>query len=133
VGNAIKFTEQGEVEVTVALASHPEASAILHLYVRDTGIGIPADKQRTIFEAFTQADSSMTRCYGGTGLGLTITTRLAELMDGRIWVESVPDEGSTFHVTLRFSLPQQLGGRVGPRLQTLTSASPGGRRQCPVS
>jgi two-component system sensor histidine kinase/response regulator len=105
--NAIKFTEQGEVEVTVALASHPEASAILHLDVRDTGIGIPADKQRTIFEAFTQADSSMTRCYGGTGLGLTITARLAELMDGRIWVESVPAEGSTFHVTLRFSLPQQ--------------------------
>jgi PAS domain S-box-containing protein len=104
--NAIKFTEQGEVEVTVALASHSEASAMLHLSVRDTGIGIAADKQRTIFEAFTQADSSMTRCYGGTGLGLTITAHLAELMDGRIWVESAPAQGSTFHVTLRFSLPQ---------------------------
>jgi PAS domain S-box-containing protein len=104
--NAIKFTEQGEVEVSVALAAHSEISAMLHLYVRDTGIGIATDKQRTIFEAFTQADSSMTRCYGGTGLGLTITAHLAELMDGRIWVESTPAQGSTFHVTLRFSLPQ---------------------------
>jgi two-component system sensor histidine kinase/response regulator len=104
--NAIKFTGQGEVEVSVALAAHSETSAMLHLSVRDTGIGIAADKQRTIFEAFTQADSSMTRCYGGTGLGLTITARLAALMDGRIWVESAPAQGSTFHVTLRFSLPQ---------------------------
>jgi signal transduction histidine kinase/CheY-like chemotaxis protein len=107
VGNAIKFTERGEIEVTVALASHTETAAILHLLVRDTGIGIPLDKQRTIFEAFTQADSSTTRCYGGTGLGLTITARLAALMGGRVWVESAPDAGSTFHVTLRCGLPQQ--------------------------
>jgi two-component system, sensor histidine kinase and response regulator len=107
VGNAIKFTERGEIEVTVELASHLDASAILHLHVRDTGIGIPADKHRAIFAAFTQADSGTTRCYGGTGLGLTITARLAELMDGCLRVESVPAEGSTFHVMLRFGLPHQ--------------------------
>jgi two-component system, sensor histidine kinase and response regulator len=107
VGNAIKFTEQGEIEVTVELASPLDASAILHLHVRDTGIGIPADKHRAIFAAFTQADSGTTRCYGGTGLGLTITARLAELMDGCLRVESVPAAGSTFHVTLRFGLPHQ--------------------------
>src|SRR5262249_5805192 len=95
--NAIKFSAPGEGEGTVTLASNSGPSVVLHLYVRDTGIGIAADKQRTIFEAFTQADSSMARRYGGTGLGLTITARLAALMDGRIWVESVPGQGSTFH------------------------------------
>ncbi len=69
--------------------------------MRDSGIGIPKDKQRLIFESFTQADGSMTRRFGGTGLGLTISSRLVEMMQGKIWVDSVPGAGSTFHFTVR--------------------------------
>ena len=101
VGNAIKFTEQGEVVVAVAREAEEKNTAMLHFSVRDTGIGIPKEKQKIIFEAFTQADGSTTRQYGGTGLGLAITTRLIELMGGRIWVESRPGRGSTFHFTVR--------------------------------
>jgi two-component system, sensor histidine kinase and response regulator len=101
VGNAIKFTEKGEVEVNVRLESRSAAGTVLHFSVRDTGIGIPPDKRRKIFDAFSQADSSTTRKYGGTGLGLTITTKLVGLMGGRIWVDSEPGEGSTFHFTIR--------------------------------
>src|SRR5262249_50278602 len=104
-GNAIKFTERGEVVLQVEKAAQSEASVDLHFSVRDTGIGIAPEKQQTIFEAFTQADNSTTRKYGGTGLGLTISARLVELMGGRIWVESEPNQGSTFHFTARFGLP----------------------------
>jgi PAS domain S-box-containing protein len=100
VGNAIKFTERGEVVVKAMLSeSQPDPMRLrLHISVSDTGIGIPKEKFKVIFESFSQADTSTTRKYGGTGLGLTISTRLVELMQGRIWVESEVGKGSTFHI-----------------------------------
>jgi PAS domain S-box-containing protein len=100
-GNAIKFTHNGEVRVEASVASQSEKDVTLHFSVRDTGIGIPPDKLSMIFEVFTQADSSTTRRFGGTGLGLSITKRLVEMMGGLIWVESVPERGSTFHFTVK--------------------------------
>jgi CheY-like chemotaxis protein len=105
VGNAVKFTEAGEVVVQVDPVSSHNASGELHFRVIDTGIGIPLDKQASIFEAFTQADGSTTRRFGGTGLGLTISATLASLMGGRLWVESAPGAGSTFHFTLAADVP----------------------------
>ena len=101
IGNAIKFTERGEVVLAIEVEEAGAAEVCLHISVRDTGIGIPPDKQQAIFEAFSQADSSTTRQYGGTGLGLAISSQLAAMMGGRIWVQSAADEGSTFHITVR--------------------------------
>jgi signal transduction histidine kinase len=104
IGNAIKFTDRGKVAVSVVRQQELGEAAVLHFTVLDTGIGIPLDKHRDIFEAFTQADVSTTRKFGGTGLGLAISARLVAVMGGRIWVESGHSEGSVFHFTVRFGL-----------------------------
>ena len=101
VGNALKFTEKGEVKVSVQTESRGAKGPNLHFTVSDTGIGIPPEKHSHIFKAFSQADSSTTRKYGGTGLGLTISTRLVDMMGGKMWVESEVGKGSRFHFTLR--------------------------------
>ncbi|MGA3024593.1 MAG: response regulator [Bryobacteraceae bacterium] len=104
VANAIKFTERGEVALEVTAEERTEDRVTLHFVVRDTGIGIPREKQEAIFAAFTQADASTTRRYGGTGLGLTISMRLVHMLGGRLWVESEPGQGSRFHFTVRFEI-----------------------------
>jgi len=106
LGNAIKFTKHGEVELKVKVDSSHRDHIRLHYMVRDTGIGIPLEKRKVIFEAFSQADGSTTRQYGGTGLGLTISSRLVEAMHGSIWVESELGRGSCFHFTARLDRAQ---------------------------
>jgi two-component system sensor histidine kinase/response regulator len=101
VGNALKFTNEGQVGVMVQVDVVEASASTLHFIISDTGVGIAADKLATIFDAFSQADTSTTRQYGGTGLGLTIARRMVEMMGGRMWVESAPGEGSRFHFTLR--------------------------------
>ena len=99
VGNAIKFTSEGEVALRVQAQDKDDQDLILHFSVSDTGIGIPPEKQKVIFDPFTQADTSTTRRFGGTGLGLTISSRLVEMMNGKIWVESQVGSGAQFHFT----------------------------------
>jgi signal transduction histidine kinase len=130
IGNAIKFTEEGEISIEVrphATAAPPEPTIgdgdvlTLHVSVRDTGIGIPPEKQRLIFEPFTQVDGSMTRKQGGTGLGLAIASQLVHLMGGQLWVESLPGKGSTFHFTARFGVPH---GSLASDAPTTAIAAP---------
>jgi two-component system, sensor histidine kinase and response regulator len=102
IGNAIKFTDQGDVTVSVRSELEEGWQVLLHVCVADTGIGIPVEKQASIFDAFVQADGSSTRRHGGTGLGLAICANLVKLMGGRIWVESHPGQGSRFHFTAGF-------------------------------
>jgi signal transduction histidine kinase/tetratricopeptide (TPR) repeat protein/ActR/RegA family two-component response regulator len=105
IGNAVKFTDRGDVTVDVSVNRFCKRQVSLRFEVRDTGIGIPADKQQLIFEAFRQSDNSMTRRFGGTGLGLAISSQLVALMGGRIGVESEERRGSVFHFTVPFPLP----------------------------
>ncbi|HEY3168026.1 MAG TPA: ATP-binding protein, partial [Candidatus Binatia bacterium] len=108
LGNAVKFTDTGEVALEIKVIDHHATKdCLLQFSVRDTGIGIPADKSETVFEPFTQADSSTTRKYGGTGLGLAICKRLTALMGGRIWVESAGGQGSTFYFTVRLGVDRK--------------------------
>ncbi len=102
VGNAIKFTSTGGVTISVRREPSSGEDMLVRFTVKDTGIGIPAERQREIFSSFTQGDNSTTRKYGGSGLGLTISHRLTEMLGGRIWVESEPGKGSSFHFTARF-------------------------------
>jgi signal transduction histidine kinase len=104
VGNAIKFTERGEVTLRIEMDSCEESFAMLHFFVADTGIGIEPKNQERVFEAFQQADASTTRQYGGTGLGLAISSRIVTLMDGRMGLMSEPGKGSVFDFTARLGI-----------------------------
>ncbi|HHK41463.1 MAG TPA: sensor histidine kinase, partial [Planctomycetaceae bacterium] len=117
--NAIKFTERGSILVVLEEQWRTDDEVGIHLAVEDTGVGIPPDRLERIFESFTQADASTTRKFGGTGLGLTITAELVQMMDGRIWVQSSEGQGSTFHVTLRFPLasPEPLRQRIAEQMR----------------
>ena len=115
IANAIKFTAAGHVLLEIREDARCEGSTMLHFMVSDTGIGIPLEKHATIFEAFSQADGSTTRRFGGTGLGLTISATLVQLMAGQIWVESTEGVGSTFHFTAAFdtsALPKPVSRAV---------------------
>jgi signal transduction histidine kinase/CheY-like chemotaxis protein len=116
VGNSIKFTERGEVFISVTAPQQRDLTTTLHFAVRDTGIGIAPDKQDCIFEAFRQSDSSMTRRFGGTGLGLAISSQLVTLMGGRVWVESELGAGSTFQFTAALQTIRQPVKPAGWRL-----------------
>lgn len=104
ISNSIKFTEKGEVALLVALEEKEDDTVRLHFRIKDTGIGIPPEKQSRVFEAFVQADNSIARQYGGTGLGLTISSQLVQMMNGRIWLESAVGQGTTFHFTAEFQI-----------------------------
>ncbi len=131
VGNAIKFTERGEVVIRVQPQSSGGDDVMCYFTVSDTGVGIPEDKQTAIFAPFLQADTSTTRIYGGTGLGLTISARLVEMMGGRIWVESELGKGSNFHFTARFGLQTATRalGAFAPGGTRVTSTASGSQRR----
>ncbi|MCX8044176.1 MAG: response regulator, partial [Desulfobacterota bacterium] len=115
MGNAAKFTERGEIELSIWPEEQNASRVVVHILVRDTGIGIPADRHESIFNLFEQADSSISRQYGGTGLGLSLCRQLAILMQGRIWVESDVGKGSTFHCVITFRpAREQYATRIVP-------------------
>jgi len=116
VGNAIKFTQHGEILVTIESSRRDAQGTELHFRVKDSGIGIPLEKQGLLFKAFSQADSSTTRKYGGTGLGLAISASLVQLMGGKIWVESTEGKGTTFHFTVCFPVAEGRAPSPSPAL-----------------
>jgi signal transduction histidine kinase/HPt (histidine-containing phosphotransfer) domain-containing protein len=139
VGNAIKFTERGEVVVEVECAEEGglgprggDEALLLHVAVRDTGIGIPVEKQQVILEPFTQADGSTTRKYGGSGLGLAIAKQLVALMGGHLWLESVVGQGSTFHFTVRLGAAQDPPAPTRPLPGSDLSTRPTTRRRLQI-
>ena len=121
IGNALKFTKQGSVRIEVIKISQPDGYIELEFAVKDTGIGIPEDRQAQIFDSFTQANADTTRKYGGTGLGLTITKQLVELQGGKIHVESTPNQGSTFTFTITFEINKSKKQQVETLKRTLNS------------
>lgn len=124
LGNAIKFTSEGEIVTRVEVAGEDAAGLMLHFSVRDSGIGIASDKLKSIFEAFSQEDSSTTRRFGGTGLGLTISARLVQALHGQIWVESESGRGSVFHFTIRVGVDHdRVHGAVPTAPAVLSGAS----------
>jgi signal transduction histidine kinase/DNA-binding response OmpR family regulator len=160
VANAVKFTERGHVLVEVREDSRADGCTRLHFVVSDSGIGVPADKHLTIFEAFSQADGSTTRRFGGTGLGLTISTTLVDMMGGKIWLDTAEGNGAAFHFTVpleiaasasglhvdpRFPVPSapaakdgaaepgQLVAQTGPVVQGAPAGSPAGPVAAPVA
>ena len=120
MGNAVKFTDAGEVGVEVTVAERSDDDVLLRCTVRDTGIGVPENKRWEIFGAFVQADASTTRRYGGTGLGLTISSQLVEMMGGRLWLESQPGLGSQFHFVVRLGLPKHADAAPPPAFDLRT-------------
>ena len=114
IGNAIKFTARGEIFVHVEEESQNSRDTVMHFAITDTGVGVPADKLKTIFDAFSQADGSMARRYGGTGLGLAICANLVAMMNGKVWVESELGKGSTFHFTARLAVQDSPSVRTQP-------------------
>jgi signal transduction histidine kinase len=138
VGNAIKFTSSGGVTLSVQRESQDGVHMIVRFTVKDTGIGIPPERQKEIFSSFTQVDSSITRRYGGTGLGLTISRRLTEILGGRMWVESEPGKGSSFHFTARLGTSMESKGNesavrsallsTDDKTELLGTTLPAGRR-----
>ncbi len=128
LGNAIKFTDQGSVAASVSLEQVNAQGMQLQFEIRDTGIGIAPDKLAIIFDSFSQADTSTTRKYGGTGLGLTISGRLAQMMGGKIWVESTPGQGSVFRFTLHCAFADQEAAEKKARQVVVLNASAGEQR-----
>jgi signal transduction histidine kinase len=104
LNNAVKFTHQGKIGLSTHLRASTADAITVEFQVSDTGVGIPFEKRKSIFEAFSQADASSTRRFGGTGIGLTICSQLAQLMNGSIWVNSEVGRGSTFHFTAEFGI-----------------------------
>jgi protein-histidine pros-kinase len=114
ISNATKFTERGEIVIEMGAEMPLRDGILLHCSVADTGVGIPAEKQQSIFDVFTQADGSSTRTHGGVGLGLTICSRLVGKMGGRIWVDSELGTGSRFHFTFRQGVRRTAQGQRSP-------------------